>query len=130
MQSFLKSEDLITDINVTPMVDIILVVLIIFMATAPLINKRAIDVDVPAASQHDTADIEALEILYSADREIFLAGRRVDIKELRDTLTSIRKSNPDIRVMVAGDKRVPYGEMVGILDAVRGAGIRIPLAVF
>ncbi len=124
MKSASDSADAITGINVTPLVDIILVVLIIFMATAPLIRRRAINVDVPAASHQETADIEALEIIYNDKREIYLSGRKVERKVLADTLSEIRRANPNIRVMVSGDKTVPYGEMVGILDIVRGAGIR------
>jgi biopolymer transport protein ExbD len=124
MQSLGSSEEAITDINVTPLVDIILVVLIIFMATAPLIHKRAINVDVPEASHQETADIEALEIVYNEKRELFLSGRLVDRESLGETLKGLRKSNPNLRVMVAGDKRVEYGEMVGLLDIVRGAGIQ------
>ena len=124
MKSMSSSSDAITGINVTPLVDILLVVLIIFMATAPLIHKRAINVDVPAAAHQETADIEALEIVYNTKREIYLSGRRVEREELADTLKSIRKNNPNIRVMVSGDKAVSYGEMVTLLDIVRGAGIR------
>lgn len=118
-----ESPDAITGINVTPMVDIILVVLIIFMAVAPLIQRRAIDVDVPAAAHQEQADIEALEIIYNVKREIYLAGRKVGRRELGETLTQLRKANPNLRVMVAGDRKVPYGDMVELLDIVREAGI-------
>ena len=124
MKSMSESPDAITGINVTPMVDIILVVLIIFMAVAPLIQRRAIKVDVPAAAYQEQADIEALEILYNDKREIYLSGRKVGRRELGETLTQLRKANPNLRVMVAGDKKVPYGDMVGLLDIVRGAGIQ------
>jgi len=124
MHSGGEFSDAITDINVTPLVDIILVVLIIFMATAPLIHRRAINVDVPAAAHQETAEIEALEVVYSDKREIFLAGRKVDRKALAETLAGMRRANPNLRVMVSGDRRVSYGEMVELLDIVRGAGIR------
>lgn len=123
MKSMSESPDAITGINVTPMVDIILVVLIIFMAVAPLIQRRAIDVDVPAAAHQEQADIEALEIIYNVKREIYLAGRKVGRRELGETLTQLRKANPNLRVMVAGDRKVPYGDMVELLDIVREAGI-------
>lgn len=124
MKSNGDSEEAITGINVTPLVDIILVVLIIFMATAPLIHKRALNVDVPKAAHQETADIEALDIVYNEKRELYLAGRRVDRETLGETLARMRRSNPDLRVLVSGDKGVPYGEMVGILDVVRGAGVQ------
>lgn len=123
MKSMSESPDAITDINVTPLVDIILVVLIVFMATAPLIQRRQIKVDVPAAAHQEQADIEALEIIYNVKREIYLSGRKVGRRELGETLTQLRKANPNLRVMVAGDKKVPYGDMVELLDIVRSAGI-------
>lgn len=124
MKSLSDSEDAITGINVTPLVDIILVVLIIFMATAPLIHKRAINVDVPASSHNDTADVEALEIIYNAKRELYISGRKVDREELKNTLMSVRNSNPNIRIMLSGDKSVSYGEMVDVLDVIRETGVR------
>lgn len=124
MKSMSESSDAITGINVTPLVDIILVVLIIFMATAPVLHRRAIKVDVPAAAHQEQADIEALEILYNVKREIYLSGRKMGRQELGETLAQLHKANPNLRVMVVGDRQVPYGAMVELLDVVRGAGIR------
>ncbi len=118
-----SEESAITGINVTPLVDIILVVLIIFMATAPLIHSRAMKVDLPKASQHEKAATEALQVTFNAQHEIFLSGKRMTIDELGRTLKSLAASS-DVRVALKADQSIPYGEIVGLLDAVRAAGVR------
>lgn len=122
--AFSRSEDsAITGINVTPLVDIILVVLIVFMATAPLIHNRAMKVDLPKASQHEKAATEALQVLCNAQHEISLSGKRVTLEELGRTLKALSAVS-DVRVALRADRTLPYGDIVGILDTVRAAGVR------
>lgn len=113
----------ITAINVTPLVDIILVVLIIFMATAPLIHRRAIKVDIPKAAKHERAATEALQVVYNAKREVFLSGKKVTMAELSALLGGYVRSQPGLRVSMSADKGIAYGDIVGLLDVVRGAGV-------
>jgi biopolymer transport protein ExbD len=117
-------EAAITGINVTPLVDIILVVLIIFMATAPLIHNRAIKVDLPKAAQHEKASTEALTLVFNARREITLSGRSMSPGELGRALKGLAAASPEIRLSLRADKSIPYGEIIGLLDVVRGAGVR------
>lgn len=117
-------ETAITGINVTPLVDIILVVLIIFMATAPLIHNRAMKVDLPKAAQHEKVSTEALSVVFNARREITLAGKAMSPGELDRALRGLSAGNPDIHVSLRADKSIPYGEIIGLLDVVRGAGVR------
>lgn len=114
----------ITSINVTPLVDIILVVLIIFMATAPLIQRRAIKVDVPKAALNERAAVEALQIAYNAKRELTLSGKKVSEDEMAKMLKAAVFSQPQVHVTLSADKTLPYGEIVRLLDRVRGAGVR------
>ena len=118
-----SDEGPITAINVTPLVDIILVVLIIFMATAPLIQRRAIKVDVPKASHHERAATEAIAIVYNSRREITLAGKPLSLEELSSRLAQAAKIEPHLHVTMSADKSLAYGEIVGLLDVIRGAGV-------
>lgn len=118
------SDGPITSINVTPFVDIILVVLIIFMATAPIIAKRAMQVDVPKAAHHERAATDARQIVYNAKKEILLEGKKVSMDELERILTLGVKADPDLHVTLSADKVIPYGEIVQLLDQVRGAGVK------
>jgi biopolymer transport protein ExbD len=117
-------EGYITAINVTPLVDILLVVLIIFMATAPLIHRRAIKVDVPKAAHNERAATEALQLVYNARREIFLSGQKVSPEELARVLAGFAHSDPDVHVSLSADKSISYGDVVGLLDIARGAGVK------
>jgi biopolymer transport protein ExbD len=114
----------ITAINVTPFVDIILVVLIIFMATAPIIARRAIKVDVPKAAQHERAATEAKDVVYNAKRELFIEGKRIEPDALKSLLAAGVKADPDLHVTLSADKTIAYGDIVGVLDLVRAAGVR------
>jgi biopolymer transport protein ExbD len=114
----------ITSINVTPLVDIILVVLIIFMATAPLIQRRAMKVEVPKAAHHEKTATEAVTITLNAKRELAVSGQIMTLDQLKARLTSAASSQPQLHATLAADKTIPYGEVVAVIDAVRGAGVK------
>ncbi len=114
----------ITAINVTPLVDIILVVLIIFMATAPLIQRRVLKVDVPKSSQHERAATEAVQVAYNAKRELSLGGKTMSQEELSARLRAATARDPELHVTFSADKVLPYGDIVGVLDALRAAGVK------
>lgn len=118
------NDEPITAINVTPFVDIILVVLIIFIATAPIIARRAIKVDVPKAAHHERAATEARQIVYNAKREIIFDGKKMDVGELKRLLSAGTRADPDLHVALSADKTIAYGDIVVLLDLVRGAGVR------
>ena len=114
----------ITEINVTPLVDIILVLLIIFMSVAPIIQKRAIKVDVPKAAQHERSATEAVQVVLNAKREIYLSGKRVSEGELAVSLKRLVGLQAALPVTLAADRGIPYGEIVSLLDTVRATGVR------
>jgi biopolymer transport protein ExbD len=114
----------ITGINVTPLVDIVLVVLIIFMATAPMIARRAIKVEVPKVSKSDKAATDALAIALDGKRELTLAGKKVSLDELKTALKIAAAANPDQALTLSADKTIPYGEVAELLDAVRSSGLK------
>ena len=124
MQAASADELSITGINVTPLVDIILVVLIIFMATAPMIAQRAMKVDVPKAAHHERSATDAVALVFNAQRQLSLAGKQVTLDELVKKLTRAAAAQSDLRVSLSADKAIPYGEVIAVLDAVRGAGVR------
>lgn len=114
----------ITDINVTPLVDIILVVLIIFMATAPLIERKALRVDVPKARHSERAGLEALEVTFDRARQLSVAGQTLSREALAAALKERLRGDPEMRVILAADQALPYGDIVAVLDLIRGAGLR------
>ncbi len=114
----------ITEINVTPLVDVILVVLIIFMATAPMLQRRAMHVDVPKAEHHERAAVEAISVLFGADGRVLVGGMAMSQDEMARKLARAAALRPDVQVYFAAERELPYKAVVAVLDAIRGAGVR------
>jgi biopolymer transport protein ExbD len=114
----------ITGINVTPLVDVVLVVLIIFMATAPMIARRAIKVDVPKVSKSDKTATEAIAVALDGKRQLTLAGKPATLDELKKLLSAATALKPDQAVTLSADKTLPYGDIAELLDTVRSAGVK------
>ena len=114
--------ELVAGINVTPMVDIILVLLIVFMVTANLIDQSEIDVRLP---ESDSGRSPTAALTVSMDRAgaIFLLEEKVDRNGLIANLRREAGLNPNVRVTLRADRSLPYGTVVNLLDAVKKAGI-------
>lgn len=124
MKSSSDHDDAISEINVVPLVDIILVVLIIFMVTAPMFIKPTINVNLPKASNGENATPSQLSISLSADGKLFLNGSSASDDEVRNKATEQMAKNPEVQAIISADKDVPHGRVVGIIDIVKGAGVK------
>ncbi len=116
-----------SDINVTPMVDVMLVLLIIFMVSAPLLTV-GVPVDLPQtqASSLDAADKEPLAISVNNKGQIFLQNSEIQLDELVPKLTAITsaRGKTDERIYVRGDKTVDYGTVMKVMGRLNAAGFR------
>lgn len=113
----------INDINVTPMVDVMLVLLIILMVTANYISNQAIGLQLPKAATGQ--DSGALNLGFSIDKDskVFLDGREVSYTELPGLIQSRKKEKPDVQALISADVKTPHGEVVKLIDTVRKNGI-------
>ena len=118
-----RRRGIITEINVTPLVDIMLVLLIIFMLTAHLIARQAIEVELPRASQSTSVRTTTLAITLTREGAIYLDGRTTTPAALRDAVVAAVKKDPKSQVIIAGDKAVSHGRVVWVLDLVKSAGV-------
>jgi len=117
-----NNEDIISEINITPFVDVTLVLLIIFMVTATYIVTKSIPVDLPeAGSGEDTTS--TLAVTMTEDGHIYLDGAETDEKELKAHLASEKAKATDVRVIVDADKSISHGKVVHVIDLVRKQGI-------
>ena len=116
-------EEMISGINVTPLVDITLVLLIIFMATAHLITHRSMNLALPKVAHSDVAPTPTVQVLLGADKSLRLNNERVAARELSAQLAQMSRLDSGLKVTVLADQRVSWGEMAEVLDVVRGAGI-------
>jgi biopolymer transport protein ExbD len=117
------NDDTISAINVTPFVDIILVVLIIFMVTTPIIMKPSINVNLPKAASGDQTQAAPLNIAISAAGDIFLNGKPSNEDELKTFSENLAKSQPDTQAIISADKDTTHGRVVTVLDTVKSAGV-------
>lgn len=119
-----QNDEPITGINVTPLVDICLVLLIIFMVTTPMIMKPSINVNLPKASSSDQSTAGELSITVSKGGEIFANGKRVLEVELKDLAAQLVASKPETQAMISADKDTPHGVVIGVIDVIKGAGVK------
>ena len=112
----------LAEINVTPLVDVMLVLLIIFMVTAPLMTS-GVSVDLPKTSaQPLNTDSEPLTVSINADGAIFLQNEPVDLTDLVAKLQAIGQNNPDRRIFVRGDKANTYGRIMEVMGTITQGG--------
>jgi biopolymer transport protein TolR len=112
----------LSEINVTPLVDVMLVLLIIFMVTAPLMST-AVNVDLPkVATSPINQDSEPLTVSVDAQGEVFLQDQKVELAELVAKLKAIAQDNKDRRIFVRGDKANSYGRIIEVMGTIVQGG--------
>ena len=114
----------IAEINVTPLVDVMLVLLIIFMVTAPLLQV-GVPVDLPKTSaQQVGGKDEPLVVSVNSKDEVFLGETKYELAELSAKLKAVNAEKPDQRVFIRGDKSINYGRMMEVMGLVIDSGFR------
>ncbi len=121
--SFNNEEDAIADINITPFVDIILVVLIIFMVTTPIIMNPSIKIQLPKAASGEETTKTELNISIAKSGKILVNGSVVNDASLKDKTKSLLKKNPNIQAIIAADKDVNHGTVIRVIDIVKSSGV-------
>jgi biopolymer transport protein ExbD len=114
---------MISDINVTPLVDVTLVLLIIFMVAAPYMQP-ALRVELPKAQTGEEAVKSTLSLELAQDGKLSLNGTAASEDEVRAFIAKTLPDKPDLQAIIAADKLVPHGQVVHLIDVVRRAGVR------
>ena len=120
----LEEDGPISDINIIPFVDIVLVLLIIFMVTSTTIVKAALRVDLPQAASAGESVQTTLNIVFTSDNELFLDGQSVTREEITTLIEQTVAANPATQAVISADKGNPYGDVVALIDLVKRSGVR------
>jgi TolR protein len=115
-----RSRTVLSEINVTPFVDVMLVLLVIFMVTAPLL-QQGVDVNLPKAKGKDLPPDERISLVIKRDRTIYMNDTPISMQQMRQKLEAISRLNPN--VFLKADKDVPYGLVVEVMGEIKEAGI-------
>lgn len=115
-----RDRSVLSEINVTPLVDVMLVLLVIFMVTAPLL-QQGVDVNLPRAKGKDLPPEERITLIVKKGGFIYMNENPVSLAEMGDKLRAISKLNPN--VFLKADKDVPYGFVVEVMGEIKEAGI-------
>ncbi len=118
-----SSDNFMSDINVTPFVDVMLVLLIIFMVTAPMM-MQGVDVSLPEATS-EALDSEKDHLIITIDKknQIFISDYKVTVDFLSEKLAKILEGRADREVFLKADKNIPYGTVVQVMAEIKGAGV-------
>lgn len=120
---FQSDDDVISAINVTPLVDVVLVLLIIFLITAPVLYQSAIKVKLPSAKTGEQAEKSPLEFTISKEGELSIGKDKLDWSQLGAKLQSMGASAADQTAIISADEATPHGIVIRLMDGLRQAGI-------
>lgn len=119
-----QQEDSISQINITPLVDVMLVLLVIFMVTAPIL-QQGVAVELP---QVTTGALESKEesfvVSLTRDARVHLNERPLALRDLQQRLSELARNNPNRPVYLRADQKVPYGKVIEVMAVIRNAGIQ------
>lgn len=117
-----RSRRFMAEINVIPLVDVVLVLLVIFMVTAPMLY-RGMDVNLPRSATNTITPEERVVVTVERDRRVYVGQERVSLAQLPQKMDAARRKTPDVAVFLRADRDVPYGTVVQVMDSIKKAGI-------
>ena len=110
------------EINVIPLVDVVLVLLVIFMVTAPMLY-RGMDINLPRSSSNTIKPEERVVLTVERDRRVYVDKDLIPLAQLQQKMDALHRKNPDVSVFLRADQDVPYGTVVQVMDSIKKAGI-------
>jgi biopolymer transport protein TolR len=125
MKRRMKKPKIMSEINITPFTDVVLVLLIIFMIATPFIYQASTKVDLPQGSKAEDNPQEVV-ITINAHGDIFMDDEKMDLGSLKFSLLGKAKQDPDVVVIINGDKNVRYNSVMQVIDILTQAGIKTP----
>jgi biopolymer transport protein TolR len=125
MKRRMRKSKLMSEINITPFTDVVLVLLIIFMIATPFIYQSSMKVQLPKASKSEETSRDII-ININAQGDVFLEDAKVDLGTLKYKLMAMVRSKPDASVIINGDKNVRYDSVIQVMDVLTQSGVKNP----
>ena len=122
LHSHMARPSALSEINVTPLVDVMLVLLIIFMVTAPLMT-RGIDVSLPETSSAESLDAERVEVSLDRQERLWLGESPIQEERLRSEMERLARTRPGSGVFLKADSQATYGSVLRVMDLIRESGV-------
>ncbi len=120
------SEDIVSEINITPFVDVMLVLLVIFMISAPAVYSNTLKVQTPVATQASKAGVDdhiTLTLNFTETQSVEVEGRKLDFTQLKDFIEKVKKADPMVDVVLNADGRLTHSDVLSLVDLLKGSGI-------
>jgi len=117
-----RSRRFMSEINVIPLVDVVLVLLVIFMVTAPMLY-RGMDINLPQSASNTITPEERVVVTVERDRRVYVDAEVITLAQLPQKMDAVRRKNPDVAVFLRADQAVSYGTVVQVMDGIKKAGI-------
>jgi biopolymer transport protein TolR len=122
MQMRRRTSHTIRELNLVPLIDVLLVVLFFYMIISPMMS-RGLDVNLPKSEANTIKSEDRIVITVTQAQEVFVEKERVNIAKLGGVLSAIRRGKPQVNVYLRADRNAPYGAVVRVMDVVKRAGI-------
>ena len=126
MKSIRRKSRIMTDINITPFTDVVLVLLIVFMVATPALYESNLKVELPHGTTPSDDTSRDVVVTIDAEGGIYLDTRRVSLEELGKEMLEMTASVGETRVIVNGDRNVKYDAVIDVMDALARAGVKSP----
>jgi len=123
MKRIKRGTKVVAEINITPFTDVVLVLLIIFMITTPMLMQPGIKVNLPKTQTNDVEDTKNIEILIDKDGYLYMEGKQIHESNVEATLKHLVTTSPDRPVVIKGDKDVKYDYVIQFMDKAKKAGV-------
>jgi biopolymer transport protein TolR len=117
-----RTEGVLGEINVTPLVDVVLVLLLVFMVTAPMMS-RGIDVSLPVANQPQIPQEDRITVSLNAEGRVYVGDQPVNIVLLEDKVRALAGGRPETVVYLRADEGLRYGQVIKVVDVIKRAGV-------
>jgi biopolymer transport protein TolR len=121
-KKFIRRRHMISDMNLTNLIDVILVLLIIFMITAPMMTQ-GVQVDLPKADSENVESNQSIQVSINGRNEIYIDQDKVSLVEFRREFRDVFSGRVDLPVFVNADKKVPYGLVIRVIADIQKAGV-------